>query len=271
MQFNYLGGQSNRDTLSQALGQRNPVLEGQLDFTKSAFVTGVQGAGQTMRTAMGLDQQQKESVLRSKTAREEGALNRQSSKDLLTEKLAADETEFDRRFDLEGQRNEDQRKTADGAQRAAERRALVVQTDKERREALEYDRKIKGATTANDDERKRQEALTGSNITGEIGALRQTWDAKMASTDFKDWVIDQKSAGGRYSPTARKMEDFYKNSMSEFEQLTDVNAKKAFLERFKADGNLDFGAVRGLFDGAYKAQALKEAKDSKSGTPRLWR
>ena len=106
MQFNYLGGQGGpRDTLQNALGQRSPVLDAQLDFNKSAFTTGVASAGQTLRQAMQNDQAQKDSVLRSKTAREEGMLNRQSSKDLLSEKLAAEEAEFDRRFSLEGERN----------------------------------------------------------------------------------------------------------------------------------------------------------------------
>jgi hypothetical protein len=207
---------------------------------------------------MNIDQQQKESVLRTKTAREEGALNRQSSKDLLAEKLAADETEFDRRFDLEGQRNEDQRKTADEAQRAAERRALVVQTDKERREAAEYDRKIKGVTAANKDERERQDALIGSTMAGEISAARKTWDARAAQTIFGDWTIDEE-LGDEYSPTQRKMEEFYKNSMTEFEKLTDVNAKKSFLDRFKADGGLDFNLTRAKFDTKFAEEEEKKA------------
>jgi hypothetical protein len=75
MQFNYLGGQSNRDTLQNALGQRSSTLEGQLDFSKNAFTTGVQGVGNTLRSLIAAEQQNKESVLRNKTTIQEGILN----------------------------------------------------------------------------------------------------------------------------------------------------------------------------------------------------
>jgi len=96
MQFNFLGGQSQRDTLNYALGQRNPVLDSQLDFAKSAFTTGVQGVGATMRTAMQIGQQDRESILRDKTTIREGVLNRQKEQDLLSQRLEADKVAYER-------------------------------------------------------------------------------------------------------------------------------------------------------------------------------
>jgi hypothetical protein len=107
MQFNYLGNQAGqRDTLTNALGQKLPTLESQLDFSKSAFTTGVSGAGQTLRQAMQIDQQQRESVLRNKTTVQEGIMNRQANRDLMNDKLLGESIEFDRQFDMQGQRND---------------------------------------------------------------------------------------------------------------------------------------------------------------------
>ena len=128
MQFNYLGGQGGpRDTLGQALGQRNAVLEGQLDFTKSAFVTGVQGAGQTMRQAMQNDQQQRESVLRNKTTLQEGALNRASQMETLQAKLASDKT-----LATEATTQRKVETDAATAQRKIEADAKAAEADKQR-------------------------------------------------------------------------------------------------------------------------------------------
>jgi len=90
MQFNYLGGQSERDTLSQALGQRNPVLESQLSFNREAFTTGLQGANATLRTAMQIGAQESEAAMRNKTAKQEGAMNRASNTETLERRLSFD-------------------------------------------------------------------------------------------------------------------------------------------------------------------------------------
>lgn len=141
MQFNFLGGNTQRDTLQNALGQRNPVLENQLDFSKSAFTTGVQGVGNTMREAMRLGQAETEAIRRDKTTIREGILSRQKDQDLLSQRLEADKTAYERSLkDQETRYNIARRDRLDDAAEAAKLRGEEAK--------LAHDRELERIRTA---------------------------------------------------------------------------------------------------------------------------
>jgi hypothetical protein len=220
MQYNFLGGQSQRDTLTQALGQRNPVLEAQLDFSKSAFVTGVQGAGQTMRTAMNIGEQQRDSIMKDKTAKAEGAMNRQNSAELLSQKLAADSLEFDR-----------QTETRRTEVTAAEGRAKLEQQAKEARDKAEFDRRRQLGL----DDRKVVEDKTRTTTTatnqGTLAGYKAKFDALFPT--IKDKAVAERFKGmfdklyGIVS--AEKDPDKFAGMLKSLEGLLDPKELNAFV------------------------------------------
>ena len=239
MQFNYLGGQSTRDTLSQALGQRNPVLEGQLEFTKNAFTTGVSSAGQTMRQAMGDSQRQRESLLTSKTTKEEGVINRQSNKDLLSERLAGEKEEFDRRFEIEGRRQE--------GQTLEEIRRENLRTDAEKEE-------YKRRTDLEREEFNRRQGIVDQKTKDETAKLGRTQKGKLQGYQTK---FDA-ALGAVSDPAVReKMQGNWNKVIAALEATTDPDERAGLME-----------TLSGLLD-PNTQKNLAEAKplDPASGTP----
>jgi hypothetical protein len=170
MQFNFLGGNTQRDTLQNALGQRNPVLESQLDFSKSAFTTGVQGVGNTMREAMRLGQAETESVRRDKTTTRESMLSRQKDQDLLTQRLEADKTAYERSQADQDTRDKNNRQNRlDDSADAARMRGEEAKTAHER----ELERIRASALSAGKVPKTEEEIKNEQRATNEI--------------DFADW------------------------------------------------------------------------------------
>jgi len=281
MQFNFLGGQSQRDTLAAALGQRNPVLEAQLEFNKNAFTTGVQGAGQTMRTAMSLAQQQKDSLLRNKTAREEGELNRASAMDTLTKRMEFDKSQAaeataQRQAEIEAgiaqrkiEREEASalRREEEDAKRAARKADL---DDARARDKEEYDRRLAEAVKAKDAAAK-----------GKFAAVLNSYNQELGLNDddhkFDDWEeedVDIKTPSGeivgqrkrKFSKTRRAMEKHRDDLLASINATTDPNERTALVESIINDKKLIYGNVRGVLDGNWnKKQKAKTTKATEDG------
>lgn len=186
MQFNYLGNQAGqRDTLTNALGQKLPTLDSQLDFSRSAFTTGVTGAGQTLRQAMQNDQQQRESVLRNKTTIQEGMMNRQANRDLMNDKLLGESLEFDRQFDMQGQRNDAlfNRDKSEADRRFAKEEGMAIRA--EGRENTTYVRR-RGEIKA-DEAAKKVELKNDaySSLQGKIAGYRKRLEAWEMNPNIK--------------------------------------------------------------------------------------
>ena len=274
MQFNYLGGQSQRDTLSQALGQKNPVLDAQLDFNKSAFTTGVAGAGQTMRQAMSNDQQQRDSVLRSKTAREEGQLNRTNATETLERKLSFDAgqaaTAAETRKAEIAAAIAQRKIEADEAAgvRAAEEKAKADRRkqdldDQREKDAKEYDRRTGDAAT------KAAAAAKGKFTTALLG-FNQELDLADDDHRFDDWEdedVDIKSPSGevvgqrkrKFSKTRRAMEKHRDDLLNTVNSTIDPTERASLIDSIVGQGRLTYGNVRGVLDGKWKtAQDTKK-------------
>jgi hypothetical protein len=134
------------------------------------------------------DQQQKDSILRSKTSREEGILNRQSSKDLLSEKLTAEEAEFDRRFSLEGERSQN---AFNRDQAEADRRLREASG----REKAEFDRRrgvMKEDAVTLEGKTKKEAETTYAATTGAIETKFRLFRENMnIDQKRKDFVTSQ--------------------------------------------------------------------------------
>ena len=280
MQFNYLGGQGGpRDTLGQALGQRNAVLEGQLDFTKSAFVTGVQGAGQTMRQAMQNDQQQRESVLRNKTTLQEGALNRASQMETLQAKLASDK---DLATEATTQRGIET--AAATKQREIEAKKLVRIREIEaaaaaKRDKDEFDRR-KGisddaANKANKDALAKAEAELEaadtkwntymgqggdkgsdyhfSDTTDDETTTEEFWNEETGQYEYRD----RKIRG--FSQQARNMENRYQENRSKITAELDPVKRAALINSLIQSGAFDYTKTRAATDTKFREAETKRA------------
>lgn len=166
MQFNFLGGNTQRDTLQNALGQRNQVLESQLDFSKSAFTTGVQGVGNTMREAMRLGQAETEAVRRDKTTIREGMISRQKDQDLLSQRLEADKLAYERSLTDQDTRTKDARQKRLDDEAAARENANLDQAARERRDREEFERRRKLGLDDREAARKQADAKNKGRVTG---------------------------------------------------------------------------------------------------------
>lgn len=288
MQFNFLGGNTQRDTLQNALGQRNQVLESQLDFSKSAFTTGVQGVGATMRQAMQIGQQDREAVMRDKASIREGMLNRQKEQELLGQRLKAEETEFNRKFGMEGQRLTEQTKQrqaeidAATTQRGLETSAATAQRKIDADAALEREKlRIKAEADAKaglmtDAQKAEAEKLTKSNE-GTIAGIMSVWDTKDKATV---WELDEdtdtpetydETTGEaltymKGSSVQRKMREHRDRIMQAANDISDPAARAAYLTRVQNEGLLDFAKTRGLYDARFKAEEDARAA-SERGSP----
>lgn len=292
MQYNFLGGQSQRDTLANALGQRNPVLESQLDFSKQAFLTGVQGVGQTARTAMGLAQQQQESLLRAKTAREEGEASRANAIDTLTRRMEFDKSQAaeataQRQAEIEAgiaqrkiEREEASalRKEEEAAKRAARNQDLA---DSRTRDREEYDRRMAEAIK-----------LKGDAARGKLTAAVTAFDQEMglsdpdhAFTDFEEEDVDILSPSGevvgqrkrKFSKTQRAMQKHRDDLMAQIESVTNPSERAALIDSLLEQKRFTYGNVRGVLDrnwqskqaGKSKPAATEDGTDAASVARRL--
>ena len=282
MQYNFLGGQSQRDTLAAALGQRNPVLEAQLDFSKNAFVTGVQGVGQTARTAMSLAQQQQDSLLRAKTAREEGELSRASALDTLTKRMEFDKSQAaeataQRQAEIEAgiaQRKIEREEAAalrreeEEAKRAARKADL---DDARARDREEYDRRAGEAAKAKD-------LAAKGKLTAALTSFNQELDLNDDDHKFEDWEeedVDIKTPSGevvgqrkrKFSKTRRAMEKHRDDLLASVNATSDPNERAALVDSILSDKKLIYGNVRGVLDGNWnkKQQKKKQTTEPKAG------
>ncbi len=270
------------------MGQRNATLESQLDFSRSAFTTGVQGAGQTMRTAMQIGQQDREAVMRDKASIREGMLNRQKDQELLSQKLKAEETEFNRRFGMEGQRLTEQTKQrqaeidAATAQRGLETGAATAQRKIDADAALEREKlRIKAEADAksglmNDAKAAEAEKLTKSNE-GTVAGIMSVWDTKDKATV---WELDEdtdtpetydETTGEaltyvKGSSVQRKMREHRDRIMQAAKDISDPAARAAYLTRVQNEGLLDFAKTRGLYDARFAAEEAERAA-AERGSP----
>jgi len=283
MQYNFLGGQSQRDTLTAALGQRNPVLDAQLDFSKNAFITGVQGVGQTARTAMSLAQQQQESLLRAKTTREEGALSRASALDTLTKRMEFDKSQAaeataQRQADIEAaiaqrkiEREEASalRREEEEAKRAAKKADL---DDARTRDKEEYDRRVAEAIKAKE-----------LGVRGKLDAALSAYNQELGLDDddhrFDDYeegladiknpltgeVIGQRKSYS--SKTRQAMEKHRDDLLAQINATSEPNERAALIESLLAGNRLTYSNVRGVLDGNWnkKQQKKKQTTEPKAG------
>lgn len=227
MQFNFLGGQSRRDTLQDALGQRNQVLDAQLDFSKTAFATGVQGVGATMRQAMQIGQQENEAVRRDKTTIREGALQRQQAQELLSQKLEADDVMFERTSEREDART----KAANEARRleilGQEGRANRAQLEKEARDNAEFERRRKLGLGDAETARKAAEATNK----GKVAGFKAKFDALYPTIKDKDVAERFKSMFDKMYTAieAEKDPDKFAGMLSSLQGMLDPKELNAFV------------------------------------------
>jgi len=274
MQFNFLGGQSQRDNLSTALGQRNPVLEAQLDFSKSAFVTGVQGVGQTMRTAMQVGQQERESVLRNKTSIQEGILNRQKDQDLLSQRLAADKTAYERSLADQDKRASDARQARLDDAEALRQKGLDDQAEKERREKEEYARRLGLVTTDKTVAENKEYDKLDKSVTGELEGIKARFGGELESVtfdddnqyDFNDDGTIRLDDNGQPIATGKraKIQGHFDKIYNQAKGIANATERQAFIRQMT--GQLSLTNIRGMYDSKFAEEERKrKLEDARAG------
>lgn len=250
------------------------MLESQNQFTTNAFTTGVQGAGQTMRTAMQVGQQQQEALMRNKTTMQEGVLNRQKEQDLLGQRLAADKTTYERSLADQTKRDADARQNRLDDAAALRQKSLDDQAERERRDREEYERRKNEANEKSD---KTAEA----SYKGLYSGLETTWKAAdESSTDWTDEVeenvgeVTEDDEGNvvttygtkKTSKLRERVNQHFEDVKTKLDKMGSAAERTAYLERLKGAGLLDFGSVRSLYDPAFrKKMAEEKAEKEKAG------
>lgn len=246
MQFNYLGGQSQRDTLQNALGQKNATLDAQLDFTKSAFTTGVSGAGQTMRTAMQVGQQAQEAALRNKTSIQEGVLNRQQNQDLLGQRLAAEKTAYERSVADQTKRDADARQARLDDAAAARQNVLDDQAAREARDKEEFERR----RALGIDDRKEQRNQAAAKTKGRISGVQARFEALKPQITNPD--------------TLKSVESSLKKLQEALSKTTDPDEQEGLLSSI--DDLLRPETLVRMAEGAAKAKEASKPKAPQDNT-----
>ena len=269
MQFNFLGGQSQKDTLTQALGQRNTVLDSQLDFAKSAFTTGVQGVGATMRTAMQIGQQERESVLKNKTSMQEGMLNRQKDQDLLSQRLEADKTAYERSLADQDKRTKDARQARLDDAEALRTKALDDQAEKERRDKEEYARRLGLATTDKTVAENKEYDKLDKSVTGELEGIRARFSGELGSVEFDDdnqydfnddGTIRLDDNGQPISTGKRaKIQGHFDKVYNQAKGIANATERQAFIRQMT--GQLSLTNIRGMYDSKFAEEERKRRQE----------
>jgi len=274
MQFNFLGGQSQRDNLSTALGQRNPVLESQLDFSKSAFTTGVQGVGNTMREAMRLGQAENEAVRRDKTTIREGMLSRQKDQDLLTQRLEADKLAYERSLTDQDTRTKDARQKRLDDEAAARENARLDALAREARDREEFNRRLGLATTDKAAAEAKELDKVNKTVTGELEGYKSRFEGELdlieLEGDFEgfefndDGTIKFDDEGNPISSKSGKMRDkirsHFKGLYDQTAGMSDPYQRQAFMKQIS--GQLNLVNIRGLYDPKFRAEEEKRKADA---------
>jgi hypothetical protein len=276
MQFNFLGGNTQRDTLQNALGQRNQVLESQLDFSKSAFTTGVQGVGNTMREAMRLGQAETESVRRDKTTIRESMLSRQKDQDLLTQRLEADKTAYERSLADQDTRTKDARQRRLDDEAAARENANLDQAARERRDRDEFNRRLGLTTTDKIVAENKEIDRVNKTVTGELEGFKSRFEGEL---DLIDLEGDSEEAEYNDDGTAKlddegnpilakrgkmrdKIKSHFKGIYEQANAMSDPYQRQAFLKQMS--GQMNLVNIRGMYDPKFKAEEEKRKADERA-------
>lgn len=276
MQFNFLGGNTQRDTLQNALGQRNQVLESQLDFSKSAFTTGVQGVGNTMREAMRLGQAENEAVRRDKTTIRESMLSRQKDQDLLTQRLEADKTAYERSLADQDTRTKDARqKRLDDAADAREN-ANLDQAARERRDREEFNRRLGLTTTDKAAAENKEIDRVNKTVTGELEGFKSRFEGELDLVDLEgdfegfefndDGSVKLDDEGNPVTAKGGKMRDkiksHFKGIYEQANAMSDPYQRQAFLKQMS--GQMNLVNIRGMYDPKFRAEEEKRKADERA-------
>lgn len=270
MQFNFLGGNTQRDTLQNALGQRNSVLDSQLDFSKSAFTTGVQGVGNTMREAMRLGQAETEAVRRDKTTIREGMLSRQKDQDLLTQRLEADKTAYERSLADQDTRAKDARQKRLDDEAAARENANLDQLAKERRDREEFNRRLGLTTTDKVAAENKELDKLNQLVTGELEGFKSRFEGELGSIEFDDdnaYELDENLIPVQSGKRA-KIQSHFNKIYEQASQIANPYQRQAFLKQMS--GQMNLTNIRGMYDPKFKAEEEKRKADdaARGATPR---
>jgi hypothetical protein len=276
MQFNFLGGNTQRDTLQNALGQRNQVLESQLDFSKSAFTTGVQGVGNTMREAMRLGQAETESVRRDKTTIRESMLSRQKDQDLLTQRLEADKTAYERSLADQDTRTKDARQRRLDDEAAARENANLDQAARERRDRDEFNRRLGLTTTDKIVAENKEIDRVNKTVTGELEGFKSRFEGELDLIDLEgdseeveyndDGTAKLDDEGNPILAKRGKMRDkiksHFKGIYEQANAMSDPYQRQAFLKQMS--GQMNLVNIRGMYDPKFKAEEEKRKADERA-------
>jgi hypothetical protein len=259
------------------------MLESQNQFTTNAFTTGVQGAGQTMRTAMQVGQQQQEALMRNKTTLQEGAANRASQMETLQAKLKSDRelaTEATAQRKIEADAATAQRKIeADKLVRAREIEAAAAA----KRESDEFDRRKKIA----DDAAKKANMDALAKAEADLEAADNKWNAYMAKGGdkgsdyyFTDSTEDEFTSEeffneqtGQYeyrdkvskrgsSQQAREMQERYDYNRSRISAELDPVKRAALINSLIQGGAFDYTKSRAATDTKFREAESKRREAS---------
>lgn len=248
------------------------MLDSQNQFTQNAFTTGVQGVGNTMREAMRLSQAENDAIRRNKTSIQEGILNRQKDQDLLSQRLEADKTAYERSQADQDTRDKNNRQNRLDDAAAARRDREIDLADARAKDLAEYNRRLGLATTEKTTAENKEYDKLDKTVTGELEGLRARFEGELGSVQFDDdgdefnddgtLKLDENGLPLSANNKRSKIQSHFDKVYNQAKGITNATERQAFIRQMT--GQLSLTNIRGMYDSKFAEEERKRKLEERA-------